>query len=329
MPTLQPPIRFFRTDEGLRLPVIDVTDPRFIIPTDPAAMAELRRKFLQDDRRQRVIPVWFQRAMMRLAARRSPLAAALLTPAADHYDGTSTYVLKLGADNLVPPYGAPMDRRLAGSGHATCVRLRMQQLSGIMADAVAVDRAFTSSAPLHLINIGGGPSFDSVNALMLLRRDRPELLDRQVVVHIMDQNAKGAALCKAAVAALIDTDGPLHGVAVTVDYREYDWNDASALAGLVERIASGKEVALASSEGALFEYASDEAVVANLRALRPGVRFVAGSVTSERVTVASAWYDLKNRGVAGFTTLAEDAGYRLVRAEDSEMSHQVLLVPAG
>jgi hypothetical protein len=320
--TSNPPATCFEAADGLVLPILDLTDPRFRVPTDAASMARLRRRFARDDRLRRLIPNTIQRALLRRGGE-SRLVAALLDPI-DHYDGICTYVIKLGSDNLLPPFDKPGDRRLTDSAHATCVRLRMQMMAQLMADEILADATFSGSAPLHLINIGGGPSFDSINALLMIGQARPALLDRPITIHILDQNDTGAPLCHAAVQALSARGKPFEKLAITVDYQRYDWNDPRPLAGLTADIAAHGGVALASSEGALFEYGDDAAIVANLDALRP-VLFIVGSVTADRPTVATAWFDVKRRGVAGITPLVAAAGYDLVRSEDAEMSHQILL----
>lgn len=321
--------RLFTTDDGLTLPVLDLTDPRFAVPTDDRSIARLRQRFDRDDRRRRIIPTVIQRALMARAARTSPLVKALLTPGASHYDGICTYVIKLGAENLLPPFTTAMDRRLTASAHATCARLRMQMMSQIMARAVIADDAFAGREALHLINIGGGPSFDSINALLMLRRDAPALLRRPIILHVLDRVDSGARLCAAAIASLTAAEGPLAGVQIDVRYLSYDWNQTEPLAALLGEIAASGGVALASSEGALFEYGEDAAIVGNLRAMAHAVRFVVGSVTADRATVASAWFDVKRRGIVGITPLVAAAGFRIVQYEESQMSYQVLLRADG
>ncbi len=97
--------------------------------------------------------------------------------------------------------------------------------------------------------------------------------------------------------------------------------------------AAGAIVA-ASSEGGLFEYGSDAAIVANLEALQAGnVTLVAGSITSSdearRRMITASRFKLIPRGLEGFTPLAARAGYRIAQAETAQLSDQVLLRPAS
>ena len=146
---------FATTTDGLRLPVIDVTNPEFAVPDDPASLAARRDAFLAWDRRNRRMPKIVTRLLTRLAARRSPLLRKML--ASDEYlDSISTYVLKLGADHLPPGFDGPVDRKVAAAPHLALVRLRMQQLARLLAEALLAPLADEPEAPLHLVNIAGG-----------------------------------------------------------------------------------------------------------------------------------------------------------------------------
>ena len=91
---------YARTREGFDLPVIDVTNPRFAVPDDPASMRGLYDAFIAYERKRRHLPAFLLRLMLRMAARKSRLVRALVDPQAGYLDGLSTYVMKLGAQNL-------------------------------------------------------------------------------------------------------------------------------------------------------------------------------------------------------------------------------------
>jgi hypothetical protein len=91
---------------------------------------------------------------------------------------------------------------------------------------------------------------------------------------------------------------------------------------------------LGGVEGALFEYGSDQAIVANLLAMRAngaGGRLVAGSVTcadeTRRRMIAQTRFKLVPRGLAGFAPLAVQAGFRIAKVASVLLSDQVLLRP--
>src|SRR5262249_9079364 len=183
-------------------------------------------------------------------------------------------------------------------------------------------------------NIGGGPALDSLNALILLRRDHADLLQRPVVIHVLDSGTDGPFFGANAFAALQAEGRPLHGLDAAWQRHDYYWNAAAALARLRRELAGARCLIAASSEGALFEYGSDEAIVANLTALRAdgaGARLVAGSVTRDdearRRMIAQTRFKLVPRGLAGFAPLATRPGFAIARSEPAWLSDQVLLRP--
>jgi hypothetical protein len=323
-----------KTLEGYDLPVIDLTDPRFAVPDDPAAARALHDAFVADERSRRFIPQFIMRMLLRSAARQSRLVRAVSAPQSGFLDGISTYVMKLGPDNLVPPFDSPMDRRVAASPHVGLLRLRMQQVAHLLAESLVEHLRADAGAPLDLVNIGGGPALDSLNALILLARDHPELLARRVTVHVLDSDPDGPFFGGNALKALSVQGRPLHGHGIAWRLAPYDWNATAPLAELIRTLTSAGTIVAASSEGALFEYGSDEAIVANLVALRAGAsgaRLVAGSVTRpdevRRRMIAQTGFRLVPRGLAGFAPLAARAGFAIVRSENAWLSDQVLLRP--
>src|SRR5215471_15409894 len=150
------PVVFATTNDGLRLPVIDVTHPAFAIADDPASLAARRDAFLAWDRRDRRMPIIVTRLLMRLAARRSLLLRKILVSENDYLDSITTYILKLGADHLPPGFDSPLDRKVAASPNVALVRLRMQQVARLLAKALVKPLADAPDAPLHLVNIAGG-----------------------------------------------------------------------------------------------------------------------------------------------------------------------------
>jgi len=332
-PRREDSIAFARTREGFALPVIDVTHPRFALPADPTTLVQrLSDAFAAEERRWRLIPPFIMRMMLRSAARRSRLVHAVFHSESGFLDSISTYVMKLGPDHLVPPYDSPMDRRVASSPHVPLIRLRMQQIAQLIAGGLAADLAAARhGAPLTLIAIGGGPALDSINAVIVLRRDRPGLLDRRIVIEVLDADADGAFFGANALSALKE-QGTLAGLDITMTHHDYDWNRPAALAALIARWVAAGAVIAATSEGALFEYGSDQAIVENLKVLRAdgaGVRHVAGSVTNadaiRRRMINQTLFKLKPRGLHGIAPLVAAGGFGIVASEPAFLSTQDLL----
>jgi hypothetical protein len=324
---------FATTADGLRLPVIDVTNPAFAIPDDPASLAAWHDAFLAWDRRNRRMPTIVARLLFRLAARRSALIRKILTSDADYLDSITTYMMKLGANNLPSGFDSPMDRRIAAAPHVTLVRLRMQQIARLLADALVAPLADAPGAPLDLVNIAGGPALDSINALIVLARAHATLLRRPIAIHVFDAQQDGPTFGARALAALAAPGGPLHGLEIQFQHHAYDWNDTAPLARLLDGLAARGAIIAASSEGGLFEYGTDDAIVANLTALaRAGVPIVAGSVTTssemrKRMIAQAKRFRIFPRGLEGFAPLAERGRYAIADSRPAIVSEQVLLRP--
>ena len=323
---------FATTADGLILPVIDVTHPAFAIPDDPASLAARRDAFLAWDRRYRRMPRIVTRLLIRLAARRSVLLRKILASDNEYLDSISTYMLKLGADHLPPVFDGPVDRKVAAAPHMALVRLRMQQIVRLLAEALLAPLADAPDPPLHLVNIAGGPALDSINALIMLARAHAKLIHRPIAIHVFDAQQDGPTFGARALLALTAPEGPLHGLQVQFQHHAYDWNDTAPLGRLLAGLAADGAIIAASSEGGLFEYGTDDAVVANLTALaRAGVPIFAGSVTSSselrKRMIAQAGFRLFPRGLEGFAPLAERSGYAIAESRTAVMSEQVLLRP--
>jgi hypothetical protein len=323
---------FATTTDGLRLPVIDVTNPAFAVPDDPASLAARREAFLAWDRRNRRIPAIVTRLLMRRARRRSELLRRILTSDNDYLDSISTYIVKLGADHLPPGFDSPMDRRVVAAPHAALIRLRMQQISRLLAEALFAPLAAAPDAPLHFVNIAGGPALDSINALIMLAREHAALIRRPVAMHVFDAQQDGPAFGARALVALGASGAPLDGLDIQFQHHAYDWNDTAPLARELSGLTARGAIIAASSEGGLFEYGTDGVIVANLTALaQANVPIVAGSVTSSselrKRMITQTRFRIFSRGLEGFAPLAEESGYAIAESRSAIVSEQVLLRP--
>jgi hypothetical protein len=321
------------TRDGYALPVIDVTHPRFHVADDADAQRRLKEALVKSDRQRRLIPKFVMRWMLQSAARKSRLVNALFGTDATFLDGITTYVMKLGAVNLVPPYDTPIDRKFAASPHVTYLRLRTQQMAELMAEGL-VPHLVSNDKPLAIINIAGGPTVDTINALILLAKRVPALPRRKITIHVLDQDDAGPFFGRNALAAMQADDGPLAGHDITFDHRAYDWNDTTLLSDLIAKLANGDAIIAASSEGGLFEYGSDHAIIENLKVLnskRHGVRLVVGSVTRDddlrQRMMQQSRIQLIPRGIKGFRPLAAQAGFAIIEIRPTIWSDQVLMVP--
>jgi hypothetical protein len=142
------------------------------------------------------------------------------------------------------------------------------------------------------------------------------------------RSGTGRPSVRARFLALTAPRGPLHGLEVQFQDHDYDWNDTAPLARLLADLASHGAIIAASSEGGLFEYGTDDAVVANLTALaRADMPIVAGSVTSSaearKRMIAQTRFRFFARGLEGFAPLAQRSGYAIAESRTAVVSEQV------
>lgn len=270
---------------------------------------------------------------MRFALRGSSIARGLWRAEGTYLDGMTTYLFKLGPKNL-GSYAVAADRKIAASLPALAVRLRLADMARLLADALAPQLEMNPRAPVHLLNIAGGPGTDSINAILLLSRERPSaVLERRFVIRVLDADARGPAFGARAVASLTAPGAPLERVSVELVHEPYDWSSPAGLEPALSVATAEGAIVVGSSEGGLFEYGSDEAIVANLAALRragPSFRMV-GSVTRNDTTIQTlkltSTAATRPRGLAVFSELAAQANFRLLEAIARPLSDQVLLAP--
>jgi hypothetical protein len=307
------------TDDGLELPVIDVTHPAFAIAPTEAELdvlaAQLREMM---DRSRDATDA--QREAMRSYLATSIIGRGMIAGTGTFLSGLNTYLMKIGPDNL-GAYAIDLDRNIARALGPTSMRMRLQNVVGFMTDALAPMLHARPGAPLHLINIAGGPAIDSLNALIVLRRDHPSALaGRSIHIHVFDQDTSGPAFGARALKALLEPGAKLHGLDITHRLVHYDWKQTDTLARELAALDLDSAAWAASSEGGLFEYGSDEEIVANLKVLRNAGKHgtVSGTVTRDDGPAAlsrqASFFATIPRTLAVFEAIVEKAGWKVDRS---------------
>jgi hypothetical protein len=330
----KPGVYYALTTDGLELPIVDVTHPAFAVAPTDAEQAALVAAFLAQEMPFARLPAVFRRALLRFFLRGSVLASGIRGAQGTFLGGMSTYLLKLGPHNLGDAYAKPIDRRIASALPALAVRWRLADMARLLADRLAPLLEARPGAPLRFVNIAGGPAMDSLNAIVLLARDRPALLSaRAVAIEVLDGDTGGPTFGARALAALSAAGAPLHAVDARLHHVTYDWNDPRPLRSVLDDARAAGAVAVGSSEGGLFEYGSDDAILANLTAAReagPPDFAMVGSVTRAdrpiqrlRETSQPA---TRPRGLEVFRGLVARAGWRVERVIERPFSDQVVMV---
>jgi len=331
----KPGVHYALTTDGLELPIVDVTHPAFAVSPTDAEQAQMVAAFLAQEMPFAKLPPALRRGLLWFFLRGSVLARGIRGSQGTFLGGMNTYLLKLGPDNLGAAYAKPIDRRIAAALPALAIRWRLNDMARLLAERLAAPLDARAKAPLRFVNIAGGPAMDSLNALLLLARDRPALLAaRAVTIDVLDGDRNGPTFGARALAALAAPGAPLHAVDVQLVHVPYDWNDTRPLRRVLDDARAAGAVAVGSSEGGLFEYGSDDAILANLTTAReaaPPDFAMTGSVTRAdrpiqrmRETSQPA---TRPRGLEVFRALVARAGWRVERAIERPFSDQVVLVP--
>ena len=116
------------TDEGVELPIIDVTHPAFVLRPTNSELDGLLQKHLKDLKSQERMPAFVRRWMVRFVQEHSILLRGVEDSVGTFLTSMHTYMLKLGADNLNDAYVSRIDHRVAASLRALSVRLPLQYI---------------------------------------------------------------------------------------------------------------------------------------------------------------------------------------------------------
>ena len=293
------------------LPVVDVTNPAFAISPSADEIAAMTAQYIKESTEsQEVSPE------VRAALSRSRIGGGLMAARGTFLSGLNTYLLKLGPDNL-PDDFHPIDRRIAASFPSVTARLRLQDMAELVCNGVRHSLDADSGRSLHLINIAGGPSADSWNVLIKLRRSGTTFGPRGLTVTVLDVDDQGPAFGAGAFEALQTGDAPLAGLQIRFNHQPYNWAEFHELKRILGSTDLKRSVCAVSSEGGLFEYGSDDEIVGNLTGLlelTPDDAIVVGSACRESDLTrihAGIGVTLRPRTRQGFGALAERAGWRV------------------
>jgi len=318
------------TDDGVELPIVDVTHPAFAVEKDAAELSALLA--LETTIRKRV-PGPLLRLYRQFFLERSILVRPIKGTSGVFMSGMSTYLAKLGPDNLGKGYAKPIDRRLAVALPFFSVRLRLHHMARLLADGITPVLGEKAGQPFHLLNIAGGTAMDSLNALIVLRKESPQLLaGRNIFIHVLDRERTGPDFGARALAALRSEGAPLHGLEVSFECVRYDWSDVMVLQQQLDRWDTDGSAVAGSSEGGLFVYGSDDEIVANLETLRRGTPSDAIMVGSMSLADGAAGVlnkrghvAIRARGVEEFKTLVQRGGWTVSRFLQGPLGHNFSL----
>jgi hypothetical protein len=313
----KPGLCYALAENGFELPVLDLAHPAFSREPEARELTTLAAEAASSLKAQGKMPPFVQAAFARRMARSSILAREMLASHGGFMSGMGTYLCKLGPEALGAGYASELDRKLSGSLPCLNTRLRLKETARLLAEGLIEPLEREPERPLALS----------------IRRSRPALLEgRKTRIYILDGDKSGPAFAAASLKALLAEGGPLHGLEASLIRVAYDWNEAAPLRALVE--AEAGSVVAASSEGGLFEYGSDEAIAANLRALAPSrnASFV-GTLSrceggaGEFNKMESGSVRIRLRSAPEFGALASASGWSVAETAECPLSRVLRLKP--
>ncbi|KPK77477.1 MAG: hypothetical protein AMJ79_02985 [Phycisphaerae bacterium SM23_30] len=317
----QPGVFYAYTDHGVELAVIDVTNPAFAVKLSEADWRRLSRKSRRQAKLLKLLPGFLKR----LSAQYSHiLGGFFLKDSGDKYlDGMSTLMSKLGPENIGGGKERDLDRVVAHSLFSAAIRTRLRDISTLEAQTLTPLLQQSTATTLRFINIAGGSGVDSFNALNVMQKNSPGLLQgKKIEINILDTDRFGPNFGRRCVEALQAKGGPLQGLDIEFKHVEHNWSHKDGLKLFLQQSINNKDIMIGVSEGGLFEYGSDEEIISNLKVLRqntPADFSMLGDVLHDIATIdpavpammQAAQMHFRYLGRAGIEKLARQAGWQV------------------
>jgi len=256
------------TDNGIELPVLDITHPLFMESINEEKLGKMLKEIEKkgDERAESFnkMPAFIKNFL----AKRSYIMAGLLLKDTDDtfLSGISTLMMKLGPGLIGSGRKKFFDRLGSKSFGAVTLRMRVRDICKLQTEILVHQLMKAKGNNLCFVNIAGGTASDSINTLISINKKDPSLLrDRNIEINVLDVEKFGPSFANRCVESLKAYGGYFHDLNISFRYINYNWNNT---AQLTELLLNRKEwLKICSSEGGLFEYASDEEIIQNLNTL--------------------------------------------------------------
>jgi hypothetical protein len=283
-----PGLYYVFTENGVELPVLDITHPLFISSIDEVKLKEMLKKAEKNAEETAEkfnnMPAFIKKFL----ANHSFTMSELLQNKSDNafLSGVSTLMLKLGTGLIGKGRKRFLDRLASRGIGGIVLRMRVRDLSKCQATALIPLLRKSPDKNLCMINIAGGAASDTINTLFLILQEDPLLLkNRKIEIYVLDIDSFGPAFAAECISVLKSPAGQFNNLNISFRHIQYDWNNTSLLNKL---LSERKEWLLAcSSEGGLFEYCSDEVIDKTLDTLF-------NNSNSEIILTGSLLHDIEN-----------------------------------
>jgi hypothetical protein len=307
------------TDNGIRLPVVDITHPLFGAPVDEEHLPGLRKESAQRAQALKEMPD----SQKKLLGEKSYIYKGffLKDPHVTYLSGMGTFMSKLSPQLIEGGKERDIDRAASQSIGPVAVRMRLRDICTMQAHALIPKLKEFPQKELCFINIAGGAASDSINTLILILKECKSLLkNRKIEIDVLDIDSSGPNFAGRCIEALKVPECHFHDLDISFNHINYNWADTTELVNLLSK---RKEcILMCASEGGLFEYGSDKEIIANLNALHentPDDVQIAGDTfhdidTVDPTTPAIAHVcgmSFRFLGVEGLKNIVEKTAWRL------------------
>lgn len=256
------------TENGIELPVLDITHPLFINSINEEKLARMLKEIEQkgEERAESFdkIPAFIKEFM----AKRSYIMAGFMLKDTDDtfLSGMSTLMMKFGPGLIGKGKRKFFDRLGSKAFGAILLRMRVRDICKLHTDILITQLTNEREKNLCFINIAGGAACDSINTLITIYKNDPSLLkNREIEINVFDIDRFGPSFAINCAESLKSTGNYFNGLNVSFNHIYYNWNDTTILNEFLQKRTEWLKIS--SSEGGLFEYASDEDIIKNLKVL--------------------------------------------------------------
>jgi hypothetical protein len=309
-----PGVQYAVSSDGVELPIVNILHSVFALKMTESKLLEIWEEF---KKHQAETPA----EKLRDFYKQSMVGRGLLSGKGTFLSGMSTYLLKLGPN--IGSYANSYDRLLLESPPALSVRFRLQHMARFLASHLTSVLS-NNHQPLHFINIAGGTFMDSINACIVTPKS--SLIGRKITIHVLDQDTTGPLFGQRALQALTASKAPLENLDISCNHIPYNWNFTDQLEKLLGTIAKSSGIVVASSEGGLFEYGSDEAIVSNLKVLRKFSSYIVGSICRQDQQFTSSMTTVP-RDLEKFKALIKRADCVVNKVLETPLSFDLCIQP--
>lgn len=251
------------TDNGVKLPVLDITHPLFLASMDEENLADLRKESVQGAKNLKELPD----SHKKILGERSSIYRGffLKDPNVNYLSGMSTLWSKYGPQLIGGGKERDIDRQASQSIGPVAVRMRLHHICTLQAN-ILIPQLTKSPQDLCFINIAGGTATDSINTLILILKEHQSLLKpRKIEINVLDIDTSGPHFAGRSIEALKAPGYHFYGLDIAFNHINYNWADTKRL---TKFLSKRKEcIVMCASEGGLFEYGSNEEIITNLNAL--------------------------------------------------------------